>query len=181
MKRILGLLAGAIAAIAPTPPSTAERRVDVQDSAYEDLRSQALAAKPGDFGIPAGASAAFGVLMEMDVDGVTATIVAFSTGDASLYFSSGGGTIGGGAHERVANAARALVAKANTAVGAMEGVSTFPRPGRGETVFYVLTPGGVFRARGETEALAEGRGALAGLFEAGQEVLTQFRLVESAD
>jgi hypothetical protein len=43
-------------------------------------------------------------MMEMDVDGDTATIVAVGEGSTSMYLSTGGGVIGGGMHERVVQA-----------------------------------------------------------------------------
>jgi hypothetical protein len=42
-------------------------------------------------------------------DGGSYTVVAFADGSASIYLSTGGGHIGGVAHENVRKAAKALV------------------------------------------------------------------------
>ncbi len=44
--------------------------------------------------------------MDWIVSSAIATVVAFSDGSASVYFSSGGGLLGGQAHEPIRNAAR---------------------------------------------------------------------------
>lgn len=49
----------------------------------------------------------FGVIMDTTFASGTVTLVALADGTASLYASTGGGVIGGGAHERVAVAAPA--------------------------------------------------------------------------
>jgi len=59
----------------------------------------------------------------------------------------------------------------------MSAVTTFPLPRAGRTVFYVLTDSGVFTTEAEERALGEERHALSPLFYAGQEVITQLRLV----
>jgi len=57
----------------------------------------------------------FGILMDLSLPQGNATIVAFISGDASFYTSTGGGVIGGIGHENVRNAARKFVtARSNT-------------------------------------------------------------------
>jgi hypothetical protein len=86
------------------------------DNPYERLRSAALAFTPGTV---AGAAASdaphiFGVIMDMGMDLGTATLAVFSDGSVSLYYSSGGGIIGAGEHERVWTAAARLLAVAHS-------------------------------------------------------------------
>jgi len=50
--------------------------------------------------------------MDWDLGDGIATFISFSTGDASMYLSSGGGLIGGGHHENVSVAAKTFVDKA---------------------------------------------------------------------
>ncbi|HEV7661040.1 MAG TPA: hypothetical protein VGO55_14475 [Allosphingosinicella sp.] len=109
--------------------------------------------------------------MDMDVDGHTATLVSFAAGDTSLYLSSGGGTIGGSADHDVAAASRDFVAAARPHLAAMAAPRDQPRPGRGETSFYLITTAGLRGATRSTEALVNETDALSPLFMAGQRVL----------
>src|SRR5438874_9737352 len=78
---------------------------------YRELRSHALGVGPEDDGVelPGGENQPYGVLMETGYPNGVATLVAFASGDASLYFSTGGGIIGGIGHEAVRVAAQHLV------------------------------------------------------------------------
>ena len=60
---------------------------------FAGLRDQALKVSRQSIGLPAPPvpSQAWGVVMDWGVDNGTATIVAFSDGNASIYLSSGGG------------------------------------------------------------------------------------------
>jgi len=108
----------------------------------------------------------------------TATLVTLADGSASLYLSSGGGTIGGGEHEAVANASRAMVTLSATFLSQMIVVTSFPLPMARITTFFVRTDSGVFSISAPEESLGEGQHALSPLFYAGQEVITQLRLIE---
>jgi hypothetical protein len=143
--------------------------------AYASLRDGALRMSPEGLGVSPIAGEAYGVIMDMDVSGATATLAAFATGDASFYLSSGGAVIGGFAHPEVANAARALVAQAGTHAARMEPAAEFPRPRRGEVRFYVLTREGVRTAAASEDDLGEGRSPLSPLFLSAHEVITGLR------
>ena len=114
--------------------------------------------------------------MEMGHPGGVATLVAFATGDASLYFSTGGGVIGGVTHENVARAARHFVSTAQGYTDGMETVTVTPLPDPGEVRFYLLTPQGPLAAEADEEDLGKRRHELSPLFYAGQEVITELRL-----
>lgn len=148
---------------------------------YEQLREMALRTTARDLGLAVTGSEpfVFGVVMDMDIDGETATLVSFETGDASLYLSTGGGMIGGGAHPNVAEASRRLVAAARPHLQDLSSVHAFPRPGRGGCIFYVLTTNGVFAISESVERLAGGASPLSPLFAAGNEALAQLRLVQT--
>ena len=60
----------------------------------------------------------------------------------------------------------------------MTATTAFPLPTKGQTVFYALTDAGVFTAGAPEEDLGEQRHSLSPLFYAGQEVITQYRLIE---
>jgi hypothetical protein len=151
---------------------------------YTEMRNSALSRTARDLDVTtrAGEVHAYGVVMDIDIDGATATIVAFVSGDASIYLSSGGGTIGGIGHPPVAAAARAAVASVSPAQ--LDGaalVTTYPRPNRGETRFYLLTTQGVRMAARATARLEAGDDLYSPLYAAGQAVITRFREVDGND
>jgi hypothetical protein len=163
------------------PSRAPQRQATTKTNApiYADLRTQALTGSRAAFGLDATSpdAPAWGVLMETGFPEGTATLVSMSDGSASLYFSGGGGVIGGSGHESVRRVAAAFVRLAGTQQAGMIATKAFPLPRTGRTVFYVLTDSGVFSADADENDLGEQRHTLSPLFYAGQEVITQLRLV----
>ena len=60
----------------------------------------------------------------------------------------------------------------------MKQTIAFPLPQKGETIFYLLTDGGVFFASALEEQLGEDRHSLSRLFHAGHAVISEFRLID---
>jgi hypothetical protein len=147
---------------------------------YYDMRSQALHGSRTAFGLTATSKPTepWGILMEIGLAQGSATIVALSDGSASIYLSSGGGSTGGIGHETIRKAAQAMVALAGKFQSQMSATANFPIPMSGQTIFYLLTDAGVFTASAAEADLGEQRHLLSPLFYAGQEVITQYRLVE---
>jgi hypothetical protein len=117
--------------------------------AYLRLRRLAHETKPVNVGVTdvtdeMDASAPFGILMDISLPQGNATIVAFISGDASFYTSTGGGVIGGIGHEKVRNAARNFVISSAKYLDKMEVTTAYPLPEPGKVRFYVLTPTSIF-------------------------------------
>lgn len=150
---------------------------------YSDLRMQALTGSRIAFGLDptSPAAPAWGVLMEIGYPEGTATLLSLSDGSASLYFSGGGGIIGGSGHETVRRAAKAFVRIAGQRQTSMRTTTMFPLPQAGSTVFYVLAGSGVFTTEADERELGGERHALSPLFYAGQEVITQLRFVSDVE
>ena len=93
-----------------------------------------------------------------------------------MYFSTGGGILGGIGHETVRNAARQFVSSAQTFLSKMKEVASFPLPPTGMTHFYALTNRGVF---GSPELISDdlknSKSEFFALFAAGQDVITEIR------
>ncbi len=72
-------------------------------NSYIDMRNLAFSVTAEQLGleIPNDSIKVYGIISDIDMDGETATIVTFLTGEASIYLSSGGGFIGAGQHESV--------------------------------------------------------------------------------
>ena len=142
----------------------------------KELRARLLLGTASEFSIEP-ASTVWAVLMETGYAEAAATLVALGDGTASLYFSSGGGVIGGGPHPSISTPARRLVRLAGNHLSGMSPTSEFPLPTVGEVKFYVLTTNGVLTAEAAEEALGAGEHQLSPLFFAGHDVITGLRKV----
>lgn len=123
----------------PEDPSLAQRDV------YADLRALALAWKPDQSSTSDGI-VVYGMVMDWAIDEVTATTVAFSTGDASIYYSTGGGIVGGIGHASVRAAATQFIHGGQTYLGGAHLVDSTPLPEREHVCFYFLTNRGIYGA-----------------------------------
>jgi hypothetical protein len=150
-------------------------------SIYLGLRDQALNMKREKIGLPAPVSPTqpWAVLMDWGLSSGTATIFAVSDGTASVYLSSGGGSIGGGqSHEFIRNAAKKMVSVAADFQSQMHATNIYPLPRTGEVIFYVRTDSGVFTASASEAELSSHRHPLSRLGDAAQEIVTQYRLLQ---
>jgi hypothetical protein len=114
--------------------------------------------------------------MDWPIGEQTATVLASSGGDASLYTTGTFGIIGGIGHEHVKRAAGAFVAAAKNAAAKGSLTKSFPYPDRATVRFYFVTPEGVrtlsFSLKSiETDSTARS------LFGAAQDVVTGLRQI----
>jgi hypothetical protein len=116
--------------------------------------------------------------MEMGYPEATVTLVAVADGATSLYFSSGGGIIGGGEHDAVRQAALAFLETIDRNLDGLEPSEESPLPERGRVRFNVLGYDSRWTAEAAEDDLGEGRHPLSTVFHAGQTVITQLRLIE---
>ena len=79
-------------------------------SIYADLRARALDAVQSGHVPSTLRSGALGVVVDIPASGGFVTIVGLADNTTSMYTSTGGGTIGAGAHRAVATATQALLA-----------------------------------------------------------------------
>jgi hypothetical protein len=159
-------------------PKTGTSRAKTTEASL-GLRQMALTMDYTKAGIQefVGANQIWGVIMEMGFPDATVTLVALVDGTASLYFSSGGGFIGGVGHEAVRKAASKMCHVADAFVPSCSPATEFPFPKQGYTIFYILTKDGKVTATALESDLGEEKHALSSLFYAGQDVITQLRLV----
>lgn len=171
----------AIRAHAQEPKAVKPAGKEAGRAVFADLRKQALSGTRESFGIDASAtpSTPWCVVMETGFAEGSFTLVAFSDGSASIYLSSGGGSIGGGAHQTISKAAQAMVALAAKFQPRASATKAFPLPRDGQTTFYLRTDSGVFTATAPEEDLGEGRHPWSPLFHAGHEIITQYRIIEA--
>ena len=117
-------------------------------------------------------------MMDWGITSGTATVVALSDGNASVYMSNGGGYLGGASHEPIREAARNMVAAATEIQKQTTATTAYPLPESNEVIFYLLTDAGIFTARGSEDELRAPGHFLSKLGDAGQEVITQYRLIQ---
>lgn len=148
-----------------------------KENAFKGLRNMAFTATPEQLGLslPTDKTVAYGVIMDWEMGGVTATTVSYQTGDASLYLSSGGGVIGGGQHQNVKNAAQKFVSLAQTFLDKTIKTEIMPLPSTDEVKFYLLTNKGVFVGQETMNNFENNSSSWLKLFEEGNNVLTELR------
>lgn len=148
-----------------------------KENAFEGLRNMAFSATPEQLGLslPTDKTVVYGVIMDWEMGGATATTVSYQTGDASLYLSSGGGVIGGGQHQNVNSAAKQFVVLAQTFLDKATKTETTPLPKENVVKFYLLTNKGVYVGQEEMKNFENNISIWLGLFEEGNNVLTELR------
>lgn len=151
---------------------------DEPEAIYTELRTRMLGLSQADLPeLPANAPV-LGVVMETGYPEAVATLVGLADGSTSLYFSNGGGTIGGGEHPQVAAATLRLVDVAARALDLLSPATEFPLPGDGVTQLTAVTPTGRVSATALEDDLGSGGHELSELFHAAQDVITQLRLID---
>ena len=116
------------------------------------------------------------IVMDIAHPQTVVSVLAALSGDASIYFSTGGGVIGGEGHESVRAAAITWVREATKHLAHFSRASAFIFPRNGNVCFYVGTPEGVFIAEVSEQALQEGSSPLSALYGAGRNVITALRI-----
>jgi len=146
---------------------------------YLDLRNTWLTTKPEDLALTfePGSKVPYAILMDMGIDGDTATIASSIVGDGSLLTSTGGGYIGGVEVENVRQASIRFVEVSGGFIDRMKLTTEFPLPSSGYIRFYVITPGGVYMTDEVKQIdLSLGSHELSPLYFAGDDVITELRI-----
>ena len=143
------------------------------------LRKMLLAAKPSDFGLAPTAELprVWAAMMEWQVGKTAVSLVAVAEGSTSLYFSTGGGIIGGGEHESVRAENRKLLAFVEKGLEMFVSMAS-PLPVVKDAVtFTVLTYDGIRGARDKEEQITRQKSPLWPVYSIGQDVVTALRLM----
>jgi hypothetical protein len=160
-----------------TQDTTKGQKVDPNNNPYLDLRNMALSATSEQLGIelPNDKTKIYGVVMDWDLGEGTATLVAFLTGDASLYLSSGGGVMGGIGHENVKNAVNNFIMKSETYISKTTKTEMTPLPEKNGVNFYLLTNNGKLVGKEKMENIENNTSEWLPLFEEGNNLITEIR------
>lgn len=155
-----------------------EKSLSDPKEVYAGLRQLALMGSRSKLGLAptSNRSVPWGVVMDWGLQKATATVVAMSDGSASVYFSTGGGYIGGKGQEQIRIAAERAVEAAKLAQLPRSPVIAFPIPEQHGVFFYLLTDAGVFMFRNSEQELGSDGNPLRKMGDSMQGVITQYRL-----
>ena len=146
----------------------------------DGLRSMVLNLKPEDIGITKEnfPHPVFAIVMETGFQKGSCTLSSIADGTTSLYFSSGGGIIGGGTHENVRTASGYFLSGAQHFFNKAQKVTAFPKPDPGRVTFYFVSFEGVFSYTALEDDLGNKRNELSDLFFAAHNVIAELRKME---
>jgi hypothetical protein len=145
-----------------------------------NLREQALTVSAEELKIVPSSTRpnVFGILMETGYSKGVASLVTFTDGTTSLYFSGGGGIIGAGQHATVRSTLETLFDIAEEHLGEFVVAASTPLPNVGEVRFYLRTFKGLVAAESSEDDLGFGRHQLSRLFHAGHATIAAVREVD---
>ena len=150
----------------------------LQDNPYEGLRNMAFSTTPEQLGlqIPSDQTRVYGIVMDWDMGVAVATTVAYETGDASMYLSTGGGVIGGGQHDNVRTVVAPYVKKGQDYLDKATKTDLTLLPDKNCVRFYLLTNKGTYYEQETITNIENEKSAWFPLFEEANKVLTELRL-----
>ena len=156
--------------------TTKPEALQTEINPYEGMRDRAFTPKPEDLGLslPADKTTVYGVIMDWEMGRVTATLVSYLTGEASVILNSGGGIITG-EQENVNMAAKQFVSLAQTFLDKATKTESTSLPARNEVNFYLLTNDGIYVGREQVENFNNNSSTWSSLFKEGNDVLTELR------
>lgn len=148
----------------------------------DELRSMVLNLNPKDIGLTKDncPHPVFGLVMETGYPQGFFTLSVIADGTTSLYFSNGGGIIGGGEHESVRKASDRLLAGARHFYLKAQKVDTCPKPNPSQVIFYFLTFDGVRSYAAAENDFGNKKDELSHLFYAAHDVITELRKISEA-
>lgn len=148
---------------------------------YQGMRGQILGSSPEKIGIvPAPPlTVVWGALVEMGMEGGSATVVSLADGTTSMYTSGGGGIIGAGRHQQVADASRAFLSFVQDNLDLFPPAAETPVPAAGSVSFVVLTYDGIRRAESTQDGLGRPADPLHRTWMEANKVITELRLAST--
>jgi hypothetical protein len=145
------------------------------------LREQLLRSSPAELGITPRGKKPYVAVMDIAYPNAVVSVVTASSGDASIYFSTGGGIIGGIGHEDVRRAAIAFVKATGRERTLLTPTTESGHPPVGQVRFFTRAVDGLRSATVAENQLRSGTHALSPLYLKGQDVIAQLRLVTGAN
>jgi hypothetical protein len=149
----------------------------IAQNQYSEMRQMAFSVTAEQLGLNGiGKNDVYGIISEMDIDGATATVVTFATGDTSLYLSTGGGFIGAGQHESVQKIVKRYVKNGQHYLEKASKIEHPEFPKNSRATFNFLTENGIYRISERLSALESGKSEFSKLFFELNDIISQIRL-----
>lgn len=117
------------------------------------------------------------VIMDWPIERAIVTVVARSTGDASIYTTGTFGVLGGIGHETVRSAARTCVKIAQGYSGDATPTKEYPYPATKRVRFYLVCYDGVRVIDADLDSVTHKDGKYSDMYAAAQQVVTELRLI----
>lgn len=154
------------------------KKTKVADNPYSGLRSQAINVTPDQLQLKLdNDNDIYGIVMDWNMGDAIVTVVSFMTGDASVYLSTGQTFIGGYAHETVINAAKQFVVTGQKYFSKAIKTENSEPTNEKKVDFYFLTKSGRYYIEDDFTKIENNTSDLLGLFAAGNQVITEYRLI----
>jgi hypothetical protein len=156
-----------------------EEKSQIKENNYKVLRDIAFSVTPENLNLtlPKDKTVAYGAIMDWDFKGTTVTVVAFQTGDASLYLSSGQIFIGGFAHDNIKNSAIEFVSISQSYLTKATKTSSTLVADKNCIRFYILTNNGIYTHQETVEYITQDTNEWSKLNRFGQNIITQYRQI----
>ncbi len=156
---------------------TAPKSAAAVGDTYPNQRNLALSITPYQLklAIPDDKTLVYGVVMDWNMGDTTMTLVAYITGAASMFLSTGGGVTNGGADPAVGEAAVEFVVATQDFLDRGIPTTTTDIPAEGCVRFYLLTNKGLFAIQEHVKHFDDNTSVLLSLFQKGNEVVTEMR------
>ncbi len=148
-----------------------------QENIYLDLRKMAFSTTTEQLELTdLSNDKVFGLITEMYMNPGTSTIVAYLSGDASIYLSTGGGFIGGGNHEDVNKKVREIIDQIDKFKINAEKIENAELPKANEVYFNFLTKNGVYQIKENINDIMNEKSDYTELFNEVNKIMTLIRI-----
>jgi len=161
--------------------TTRPKETKLNKNPYEDLKRLAYSTQYNQLNLPNanGREVLYGTLIDWDYEGkAIVTIVAFKTGDVSLYFSTGFVIIGAGQHENIKQAGQKFIKKAEMLLPSASNIDTALTAEKGTVKLYLLTNKGKYTIKDKMENIYNHTSKLSEMFEEANNIITLIRMIE---
>ena len=153
-------------------------KIPADKNPYEEYRNRALKVTPLDLelDLPLVDTTVYGVIIDWSIQTNVATIVVFSTGDASVYLKSGQIFIGGFAYPAIQNLAKEMILNAQKLLSETSTTENLTLQDSSLIQFSFLTNNGIFVHYETEESIDKNQIQWTPLFYKGNQIITEYRL-----
>ena len=154
------------------------KKTELKENPYDGLRNMVFSLNAKSLGCEVNdPKQSLCTVMEWKISDATSTLVSVIDGSTSIYLSSGGGVIGGGAHKKVVDVSSVFIKESEKYLDLMKKDMEHILPQQGHVSFYIVTIDGVYKYEGKEEEMTNGKDKFSKLFMNAQNVITELRKI----